>query len=365
MGARRQGKRNRDRLTMQTTSRILRINASQLRLLCTLVCVPLSGTLGHADDFYKDKVISLIVSTGTGGSYDGAARALARYMPQYIPGNPVIAVKNMPGGGHTLATNFVINSAAHDGLTIGNIGNSIPMHQMVDGRGVRFDVAKFHWLGSIGLSNLTINLWRDSGLTSIDDAFKREIVLGATGAGSGTYLYPNAMNKLLGTKFKIVTGYRTGAEVDMAMQRGEVQGRGGVSYTNVLQLHPDFIREGKLVFITQIGLDRDKIMPDVPLVTELAKDEGARQVLRFISTPVKLGRPYFVAPGVPAERIALLRKAFEAALQDKEFLAEGEKQLLDVQPVGWSDVQKVVEETVQTPPAILHKVRELIGNASE
>ena len=345
MGTDRQGKRHRHRVTRAAT----------------LAFALLTAGAAGAQEFYRDKTISLIVSTGTGGSYDGAARALARHMPKYIPGAPVIAVKNMPGGGHTLATNYVVNSAAHDGLTLGNVGNSIPMHQMVDGRGVRFDVAKFHWLGSIGLSNLTINLWRDSGLRSIDDAFAKEIVLGATGAGSGTYLYPNAMNRLLGTRFKIVTGYRTGAEVDMAMQRGEVQGRGGVSYSNVLQLHPDLIRDNKLVFIAQIGLERDRLMPDVPLVTELAKNDEARRVLRFLSTPVKLGRPYFVAPNTPPDRIALLRKAFEATLADAEFLAEGEKQALEINPIGWQEVEKVVEETVKTPPAVLAKAKELVG----
>ncbi len=325
----------------------------------------LAAPAAMADDFYRDKTISIIVSTGSGGSYDGAARSLARYMPQYIPGAPVIVVKNMPGGGHTLATNFVVNNSPPDGLTIGNIGNSIPMHQMVDGRGVRFDVAKFQWLGSIGLSNLTIAFWRDSGLTSIDDAFKREIVMGATGAGSGTFLYPNAMNKLLGTKFKIVTGYRTGAEVDLALQRGEVQGRGGVSYSNVVQLHPDLVRAGKFLFVAQIGLERDRAMPDAPLITELARDDEARQVLRFISTPVKLGRPYFVAPGVPADRVSILRKAFEATMENKAFLAEGDKQALDIQPVGWSEVEKVVLEMVGTPPSVVAKTRELVGSGTE
>lgn len=335
-------------------------------VLATISCLaPHALAQPRTDDFFRDKTISIIVSTGAGGSYDGAARSLSRHMPQYIPGNPVIVVKNMPGGGHTLATNFVVNNSPADGLTIGNIGNSIPMHQMVDGRGVRFDVAKFQWLGSIGLSNLSIVFWRDTGLTSIADAYAREIVMGATGAGSGTFLYPNAMNRLLGTKFKIVTGYRTGAEVDIALQRGEVQGRGGVSYSNVVQLHPDLVRSGKFLFVAQIGLERDKAMPDAPLITDLAKDEEARQVLRFISTPVKLGRPYFVAPGVPADRVAILRKAFEATMQDKAFLAEGEKQALDIQPVGWGDVEKVVQETVRTPPAVIEKAKALVGMGSD
>ena len=332
--------------------------AAALALFC-------AASSAAAQDFYKDKTISFIVSTGASGSYDGAARLLARFMPKYIPGQPAIVVKNMPGGGHTLATNFVVNSAPHDGLTIGNIGNSIPMHQMVDGRGVRFDVAKFHWLGSIGLSNLAIYFWHTSGITSIETAYEREITMGATGAGSGTFLYPNAMNRLLGTKFKIITGYRTGTEVDLALLRGETQGRAGVSYSNIAQLHPDWLRENKLNIVAQIGLARDPTMPNAPLLQEIAKTDEAKQVLHFISTPVRIGRPYFVAQNTPADRVATLRRAFDAVMADKEFLADGEKQALDIQPIGAAEVEKVVRETVATPPAILEKARALVGTGSE
>ncbi len=326
----------------------------------TALCLIASAGSAHAEDFYRDKTISIIVSTGASGSYDGAARTLARYMPKFIPGHPSIVVKNMPGGGHTLATNFVVNSAPQDGTTIGNIGNTIPMHQMVDGRGVRFDAAKFHWLGSMGLSNLAIYFWHTTGLTNIEDAYSRQITMGATGAGSGTFLYPNAMNKILGTKFKIVTGYRTGTEVDIAIERGETQGRAGVSYSNIAQLHPDWLRDGKINIVAQIGLTRDTVMKDIPLIYELAKTDEAQQVLRFISSPVTVGRPYFAPPGVPAERAALLRKAFEATMADAEFIAEGEKQVLDIIPMSAAAIEKIVQDTVNTPPAILEKVRAVI-----
>ena len=351
MGAGREGQRDCDRV---------------MRFICAAATfITLSTDAVLADDFYKDKVISIIVSTGASGSYDGAARTLARFMPKYIPGQPSIVVKNMPGGGHTLATNFIVNNSPQDGTTIGNIGNSIPMHQMVDGRGVRFDVAKFHWLGSMGLSNLALYFWHETGLKSIDAAFEREITMGATGAGSGTFLYPNAMNKLLGTKFKIITGYRTGTEVDLALPRGETQGRAGVSYSNIAQLHPDWLREGKLNIVAQIGLVRDATMKDAPLIHELAKSEEARQVLRFISSPGAAGRPYFAPPGVPAERVAILRKAFDAVMADKEFVAEGEKQVLDIVPLTAADVEKIVQETVKTPPGILEKVRAIVKTDGE
>ncbi len=314
----------------------------------------------QAQEFYKGKVISIITSTGEGGSYDGAARTLARHMPRYIPGAPTIVVKNMPGGGHTLATNFIFVTAPKDGTTIGTVSNSMPMHQLVDGRGVRFDVAKFNWIGSVGLSNLTVTYCYKTGAKTLDDAFNREIIMGATGTGSGTFLYPNALNKVLGTKFKLVTGYRSSTEVDLAMERGEVEGRGGASFSTVYQEHADWLKEGKLIIAAQIGHERDPMMKDIPLVSEFAKTDEARQILRFISSPMGVGRPYIAPPGVPAERVELLRRAFDATMADKEFMDEANKQALDIRPMKGEVLEGIIQETVKTPPDILAKVRSAI-----
>jgi tripartite-type tricarboxylate transporter receptor subunit TctC len=328
-------------------------------LLISAALVSLAAP-AQAQDFFKDKTISIITSTGEGGSYDGAARTLARHMGRYIPGNPTIIVKNMPGGGHTRATNFIFSQAPKDGTTIGTVSNSMPMHQLVDGRGVRFDVAKFHWIGSAGLSNLTMAFWHTSKVKSLEDAMKREVTMGATGTGSGTFLYPNAINKVLGTKFKIISGYRTSVEVDLAMERGEVEGRGGGSYSTIYQEHPDWLKDGKLFIAAQIGLERDPLMPHAPLIAELAKNDEQRQILHFLSSPVAVGRPYIAPPEVPADRIAILRKAFDATMQDKAFMDEAEKQALDIRPMKGEVLEKIVQEAVKTPPEILEKVRKIV-----
>lgn len=332
-----------------------------------LVAVALYSAFGFclcaeakAQNFFADKTISIITSTGEGGSYDGAARTLARHMPRYIPGNPTMIVRNMPGGGHTRATNFLYAQAPQDGTTIGTISNSMPMHQLVDGRGVRFDVARFQWIGSVGLSNLTMAFWHTSSVRTIDDARKREVTMGATGTGSGTFLYPNALNRVLGARFKIIAGYRTSGEVDLALQRGEVEGRGGGSYSTLFQEHPDWLRDGRLIIAAQIGRERDPLMPDAPLITELAKTEEQRQILDFISSPVAVGRPFLAPPETPADRVAILRRAFDATMTDKAFLEEAEKQALDIRPMKGEVLEKIVLETVRTPPEILQKVRKAI-----
>lgn len=328
-------------------------------LLISAALVSLAAP-AQAQDFFKDKTISIITSTGEGGSYDGAARTLARHMGRYIPGNPTIIVKNMPGGGHTRATNFIFSQAPKDGTTIGTVSNSMPMHQLVDGRGVRFDVAKFHWIGSAGLSNLTMAFWHKSGVKKIEDAMTREITMGATGTGSGTFLYPNALNKVLGTKFKIISGYRSSVEVDLAMERGEVDGRGGGSYSTIFQEHPDWLKDGKLFIAAQIGNARDPLMPDAPLITELAKNEEQRQILQFISLPIGVGRPYIAPPETPKDRVEILRKAFDATMKDKDFLDEANKQSLDIRPMDGITLERIVQETVKTPPDIIEKVRKAI-----
>ena len=330
-----------------------------------ILCSLLVNASAHAQEFYKGKVISIITSTGEGGSYDGAARTLARYMPKYIPGTPAIVVKNMPGGGHTLATNFIYVTAPKDGTTIGTVSNTMPMHQLVDGRGVRFDSGKFHWIGSAGISNLTMTVWHTTGVRKFEEAFKREIIMGSTGTGSGTFLYPNALNKVLGTKFKIISGYRASVEIDLAMERGEVEGRGGASYSSVFQEHPDWLKEGKLIITAQIGRERDPAMPDTPLVTEFAKSDEARQILHFLSSPISVGRPYIAPPETPKDRVEILRRAFDAAINEKEFLDEAEKQSLDIRPMKGEALERIVLETMKTPLDILAKVRtaiEVSGN---
>ena len=245
----------------------------------TAVCVALAALslpVAKADpiaDFYKGKTVTIVTSTGVGGPFDLTARALAKHMSRYIPGNPTMIVKNMPGGGHVLATNFMYTQAEKDGTAIATVNNSIPLHQALGGQGVRFDARRFNWLGSTGSSNLLTVAWQTSGFKTMDDVMARELITGATGVGSGTFIYPNAMNIVLGTKFKIVMGYKSTAELDLAMERGEVAARSGASLAGILQERASWIKDKKVFVLTQVGTEREKDYPDVPLMHELAKTD--------------------------------------------------------------------------------------------
>lgn len=312
-------------------------------------------------DFFKDKTITIITSTGSGGAYDHAARALTRHMPRFIPGAPTMVVRNMPGGGHTLATNFMMNQAPRDGTTIATVSNTIPLHQAVGGKGVRYDARRLIWLGSLGISNVITAAWAASGVRTIKDAMEREAVAGATGAGSGMWLYPHAMNQLLGTRFKIVMGYKSSVEVDLAMERGEVAVRSGASYFGYVQERPEWLRDKKLNILVQAGARPEKELPHVPMMHDLARTEEARALLNLMSSPVKVGRPYLAPPDVPEDRVALLRRAFDLTMQDAAFVAEARSLSLEVDPMSGAELQKVVDEAINAPPELLGKAKALMG----
>jgi tripartite-type tricarboxylate transporter receptor subunit TctC len=315
-----------------------------------------AGSPARTESPYEGKTITIITSTGVGGVYDLTARVIARHMGRYIPGHPTLIVQNMPGGGNVLATNYMYNIAPKDGMTVASIHNAMPLHQVLDGRGVRFDAAKFNWLGSTGPENEVIIVWHTAGITTIKQATEREVVLGATGAGSGLSIIPTAMNNVLGTRFKLVIGYKTSEDINLAMQRGEVQAR-AFGLNSIVAQHADWLRNHKVDFLAQDGAKRDKDLPDVPLLTELASADEQRQVLKLISAPAGLGHPYLAPPGVPPERLAILRQAFAATLKDKAFLAEVEKLALPIDPMSADEVAAIVAETVNAAPAVVAKAK--------
>jgi len=310
---------------------------------------------------YQWKSLTIITSTGAGGTYDLLARLVARHMPKYLPGSPTAIVQNMPGGGNVVATNYMYNNALKDGTVIAVVNDAIPLHQVIDGRGVRFDADKFNWLGSPGDRNSVTFAWHTSGIKTIDDVMRREVPLGGTGVGSSIVIYPTAMNKVLGTKFKIVLGYRSSSEVFLAMERGEIAAR-SVGLTSVLAEYPDWITEKKINFLVQLGAKRDPMLPDVPLLTELAKTEEQRQILTLISAPTLLGQPYLAPPGVPADRVAILRTAFASTMRDPAFLADTKRLSYEAVPLTGEEVARFVHQTVTTPADIVAKARAVIGS---
>lgn len=309
-----------------------------------------------AEDFYKDKTITIIVSTGAGGSYYNIAQAFSRHMPKYIPGKPGMIVKAMPGAGNVRATNYLYNQAPRDGTTIGTINNSIPLHQALGGKGVRYDVRNFYWFGSTGTYNSVAYIWHDKGIRTFDDLKKKEVNLGGTGAGSSIVIYPRVMNRFLGTKFKIILGYKSTGQIDIAMQAGELAARTG-SYTGLVSDHPDWLKEKKVVIVAQIGSKRDSRLKDVPLMTELTSDSEHRKILGLISSPIAVGRPYLAPPGVPKERLAILQNAWDKAIRDKAFLAEMKKLRTEIDPISGSEVTAVIKTTMAAPKDIIEKAR--------
>jgi tripartite-type tricarboxylate transporter receptor subunit TctC len=332
-------------------------------VLAVLLTFALGVSTAGADaveDFYKGKTITIVTSTGVGGPFDLTARALAKHMGRYIPGRPGMIVRNMPGGGHVLATNFMYQQAEKDGTVIATVNNSVPLHQVLSGQGVRYDARRFFWLGSTGTSNLMTVAWHTSGFKTMDDVMARELIIGATGTGSGTFIYPNAMNIVLGTKFKIVMGYKSTAELDLAMERGEVAARAGASLAGILQERPTWIEGNRVVVLNQIGDERDKAFPQVPLMHELAKTDEQRQILSLLSLPPALGRPFFTTPDVPAERAAALRRAFDATMKDETFLKEARQLNLEMNPFGGERAAKIVNDTINVPAALISKAKAIL-----
>jgi tripartite-type tricarboxylate transporter receptor subunit TctC len=320
-----------------------------------LTLVP-AGVRAAEDVTFKDKTITITVSTGEGGTYSLLGRLVGRHMPRYLPGTPNMVAQNMPGGGHMLATNYLYNVAPKDGTAIGTVNQTVVSHQVLDGKGVRYDAAKFNWLGGFGSGNAVLAVWHTANVNTFEDLRTKEIIAGATGEGSSAYHYPLVMNRILGTKLKIVKGYKGIPDVELAMTRGEVHARAG-SYASYGVNHPDWLKDKKITFPVQIGVKREKDLPDVPLWSEVAKTAEERQVLRLVAAPISLGRPFLAPPDVPANRLALLRSALAKTMADAAFLAEAAKQNLEIDPMTAEEVTDIVKETVSAPPDIAEKAK--------
>jgi tripartite-type tricarboxylate transporter receptor subunit TctC len=323
----------------------------------------------RADEFYKDKTVTIIISTGVGGNDDLITKGLTRHMPGHLPGHPNMIAQNMPGAGNVLATNYLYNIAPKDGTTFGTVNKGVVLHQVLDGRGVRYDAGKFNWLGSAAARNTVVVAWRDSGVATIDDVMKREVILGGTGPGSDIVMVPAVMNNVLGTKFKIVIGYKSLADIDLAMARGEVEARTN-SYGSILIGQPDWLRDHKINILVQAGVKKDPEVSaymgrEVPLLTDLATSDEQRILLKLITDPITLGYPFLAPPKLPPERVALLRAAFTATLKDPGFLADMAKARFDVNPLTGEEVADIVRDIIGVAPEIIDKAKAAMGPAAE
>jgi tripartite-type tricarboxylate transporter receptor subunit TctC len=274
---------------------------------------------------------------------------------KHIPGNPTVLTKNMEGAGSLRLTNWLYNVGAKDGSVLATIGRGTGFDPLLGNKNAQFDGTKFNWIGSANNEVSICVSWYTTGITRFEDMLTKELVVGGTSASADTDQFPKTMNNVLGTKMKVITGYPGGNEVGLAMERGEVQGRCGWSWSSVKSTRQKWLEEKKINILMQLSLDKHPDLPDVPLVTDLAKSDEQRQILRIIFARQVMGRPYVAPPGVPPDRVEALRKAFMDTMADKDFLADADKAQLEITPVPGTEVEKLVKELYATPPAVAQK----------
>jgi tripartite-type tricarboxylate transporter receptor subunit TctC len=311
-------------------------------------------------DFYKGKTVELYIGYSVGGGYDVYARLLARHLGKHIPGNPTIIPKNMEGAGSLRLANWLYNVGPKDGTVFGTIGRGTAFDPLLGHKGAQFDASKFTWIGSANDEVSVCVAWHTAGVAQIEDLFTKELVVGGTGASADTDQFPRIANGVLGTKFKIITGYPGGNDVGLAMERGEVKGRCGWSWSSVKSTHPSWVQDKKINVLVQLALSKHPDLPDVPLIIDLAKTDEQRQVLKLIFARQVMGRPYLAPPGIPQDRAAALRQAFMATMQDKDFLADAEKAQLEITPVAGDRVEQLVKDIYATPPAVATMAADLL-----
>ena len=327
--------------------------------LIAAMCCPEDGFAQAAANFYQGKQITMLVAGPAGGGYDTYARTLARHMTRYIPGNPVIVPKNLPGAGGLVGASTLYNNAPHDGLTFAALSNGIALDPLFQKFPGRFEPLRFAWLGSIGkLMNVCVT-WHTSPVKTIAQAQQRQVIVSASGATSNSVMMPKITNSLLGTKFKVVSGYAD-SDVTLAMERGEVEGVCGLSYTTLKASRPEWFRDGKINILLQIGLTKFPDLPNVPSAIDLISNPESRKILQLILIRQEMGRPFAAPPGVPAERIALLRRAFDATLRDPQFMADAKRLQMEVDPLKGEEIEQLLKTAYSAPAPIVARAADLM-----
>jgi tripartite-type tricarboxylate transporter receptor subunit TctC len=311
-------------------------------------------------DFYKGKSIDLYIGYSPAGGYDVYARALARHIGRFIPGNPAIVSKNMPGAGSLVLANWLYNVAPKDGTAFGMIGRGTGFDPLLGSTKAQFDADKFNWIGSMNDEVSVCVTWHTSGISRLEQVKHKEVTVGGSGPAADTDQFPKVLNGTLGTKFKLVTGYPGGNEIDLAMERGEVMGRCGWSWSSVVATHQHWIDDKKINVLVQLSLSKHADLAKVPLIMDFAKTDEEKQIFKLIFARQPMGRPFLAPPGIPAERVAILRKAFMDTLNDREFRAETERMKLEINPVSGEAVQAIVQEVYRTPKRVAAAVAEMI-----
>jgi tripartite-type tricarboxylate transporter receptor subunit TctC len=326
-----------------------------------LLAMAISAGQAAADDlakFYTGKTLMFSVGTGAGGEYDLQTRLLARHIGRFIPGHPQAVAQNMPGAGGAKMAAWLYNVAPKDGTHFGVIMNNFPASQAVGAVKFHFDVAKFNWIGAIGALTQTITAWTASGIKTLDDLKTKEYVAGASGRGAITYTLPAAMNALLGTKLKIVTGYKGGNDINLAMERGEVDVRSN-SWSSWKTTRANWIAEKKITVLAQTGR-RSAELANLPSLEDLTTNPDDRKIMELVVSGNHLGRPQAMPPGTPADKVAAMRAAFQETVKDPAFIAEVKKLRLELDPVSGEELQSYITKLQDVPKRLIPKAKEML-----
>ena len=308
------------------------------------------------ESFYSGKRARMLVGYGAGTGNDLYLRLLARHIGKYIPGRPAMAPENMPGAGGIVMFNYLYNVAPRDGTVLAHPSRSLVTEPLYGNAQARYDALKFGWLGSMNRDVATCITWTKSGVKTIDDAKRREVAVGSTGASAESNYFPKLLNAVLGTRFKTVLGYPDSGAVGIAMERGELDGYCSFTWAAIKSARPNWLRDKQINVLLQLNMAKHPELPDVPLVADLAQDEATRQILTLAFGAQKMGRPVATTPDVPAERVQALRRAFDAAMQDPEFREDAKRSGLEVDgPITGQEVDEVLGAIYTTPKAIVQR----------
>ena len=311
-------------------------------LLMAAQSAPLLLQADSISDFYDGRELRLLIGYSAGGGYDTYARVLARHLGKHIPGNPTVVPQNMPGAGSLTLANYLYNVAAKDGSVIGTIARGMAMEPLLSGQGTRFDASEFSWIGSLNHEVSVCVSWHTSDVKTMQDLTTKQLIVGGTGSAAGTDIFPIVFSNLLDANIKLISGYPGGNDILLAMERGEVDGRCGWSWSTVVSTRSEWLDEGKINILVQVALEKHPDLPDVPLVTEFADSDNELMALELIFARQVMGRPYLAPPGIPAERREALRRAFDATTRDTEFRAEAARLQLELNPVSGEEIDMLI-----------------------
>ena len=314
--------------------------------------------------FYRGKQLRMVVGTGPGGGYDLFARAVARHIAHHIPGNPTVIVQNQAAAGGLVMVNQLYSLGPKDGTVIAAPINGIPTAPLLEPASARFDAAKLNWIGSTNRETYVAYAWHTAPVRNLADLMQRDLIVGATAAGTTLVDFPLVTNRFLATRFKVVRGYDSTPQINVAIERGELEGIGGIGWQSVKTQVPQWISEKKITVIAQYGLHRDPQLAEAPTMLELAKTEADRQALTMMFARTEYGRPYFAPPNVPAARVEALRRAFDATMKDPEFVADAAQLQLELSPTTGEEVQALVAGLAVTPAEIVARVRAALEASS-